>query len=191
MKKLLFNPFEKYDGRPVLALGLVATLIGSMLGYAFKARFDGVIDMHFPGEVTFTEPFTDNVFNIAVLFFVLYLIGMYSNNRTRPVDILGVVMLSRLPFYFDTLTNINNYMYEFGEKVMKMGNNIATIDPTEIILPATLSLITIPLLIWYIALLYNGFKTATNLKTAQHKWWFAAGIVIAEIISKIVFYIIY
>jgi len=191
MKKLLFNPFEKYDGRPILALGLVATLIGSFLGLIFNARFDGVIDMHFAPKVAFAEPFTDNVFNIAILFFVLYAIGRSINNKTRPIDILGIVMLARLPFYLDTLTNINGYMYKFGEKVMKMGDNPMSIDPTEILIPASLALITLPLLVWYIALLYNGFKTATNLKTPQHKAWFAIAIVIAEILSKILFFILY
>jgi len=191
MKKLLFNPFEKYDGRPILAIGLVATLIGGMLGYAFKAHFDGILDMHFADQVTFSGPFSENVFNIAILFFVLYAIGRYINNKTRPVDILGVVMLARLPLYLDTLTNINGYMYEFGEKVMSMGADPMKIDPTEIMVPALLGLLTLPLLVLYIVLLYNGFKTATNLKTAQHKWWFAIGIIIAEILSKILFFIIY
>ena len=191
MKKLLFNPFEKYDGRPVLTLGLLATLIGSILGYAFNARFDGVIDMHFAPEVTFAEPFTDNIFNIAILFFVLYAAGRYINNRTRPIDILGIVMIARLPFYLDTFTNINNYMYDFGEKVMSMGTDLAKIDPLELMLPAFIALIILPLLVWYIALLYNGFKTATNLKTSQHKAWFAIAIVIAEILSKILFFILY
>ena len=191
MKKLLFNPFEKYDGRPVLTLGLLATLIGSLLGYALNARFDGVIDMHFSNNVIFAEPFTDNIFNIACLFFVLYLFGYFVNNKTRPIDILGIVMLARLPFYFGTLSNINGFMSSFGEKIMTAGPDITKIDPSEFLLPAVVALITLPFLVWYIALLYNGFKTATNLKTTMHKVLFAIAIVVAEVLSKILFYIIY
>lgn len=191
MKKLLFNPFEKYDGRPILALGLAATLIGSFLGFIFNARFDGVIDMHFTDKVAFAEPFSDNVFNIAFLFIALYVVGRSINNKTRPIDILGTVMLARLPFYFDTLTNINGYMTAFGEKIMNLGSDITNINPMEILLPTLLSLITIPLLVWYIALLYNGFKTATNLKTTTQKVWFAVALIVAEILAKILFYIIH
>jgi hypothetical protein len=191
MKKLLFNPFEKYDGRPILALGLAATLIGSFLGFIFNARFDGVIDMHFTDKVAFAEPFSDNVFNIAFLFIALYVVGRSINNKTRPIDIVGTVMLARLPFYFDTLTNINGYMTAFGEKIMNLGSDITNINPMEILLPTLLSLITIPLLVWYIALLYNGFKTATNLKTTTQKVWFAVALIVAEILAKILFYIIH
>ncbi|MCO6146843.1 YIP1 family protein [Flavobacterium sp. NRK1] len=191
MKKLLFNPFEKYDGRPILALGLAATLIGSFLGFIFNARFDGVIDMHFTDKVAFAEPFSDNVFNIAFLFIALYVVGRSINNKTRPIDILGTVMLARLPFYFDTLTNINGYMTAFGEKIMNLGSDITNINPMEILLPTLLSLITIPLLVWYIAILYNGFKTATNLKTTTQKVWFAVALIVAEILAKILFYIIH
>lgn len=191
MKKLLFNPFEKYDGRPILALGLAATLIGSFLGFIFNARFDGVIDMHFTDKVVFAEPFSDNVFNIAFLFIALYVVGRSINNKTRTIDILGTVMLARLPFYFDTLTNINGYMTAFGEKIMNLGSDITNINPMEILLPTLLSLITIPLLVWYIALLYNGFKTATNLKTTTQKVWFAVALIVAEILAKILFYIIH
>ena len=191
MKKLLFNPFEKYDGRPILALGLVATLIGSFLGFTFNARFDGAIDMHFNRKVAFAEPFSDNVFNIALLFFALYIVGRSINNKTRPIDILGIVMLARLPFYLGTLTNINGYMAAFGEKIMNLGPNITNLNPLEILLPTLLALITIPLLVWYVALLYNGFKTATNLKTTNQKVWFAVAILVAEILSKILFNIMY
>ncbi|MDV6169922.1 YIP1 family protein [Flavobacterium sp. DG1-102-2] len=191
MKKLLFNPFEKYDGRPILVLGLLATVIGSALGYAFNARFDGVLDMHFVDSANYVEPFTDNVFNIAALFAALYIAGYMINKKTRPIDILGTVMLARLPFYFDTLTNINGYMNEFGKKILEAGPNLQNLDPVDLWLPALLGLLTLPLLIWYIALLYNGFKTATNLKTTQHKWSFALALIAAEILSKITFYLLY
>lgn len=190
MKKLLFNPFEKYDGRALLAIGLVATLIGSMLGYSFNARFDGVIDMHFTYSVPFAQPFTDNVFNIAILFFTLHLYGFIINNKTRPADVLGTVMLARLPFYLGTFFNLNNYMARSTEMFLGMNMNNIQINTSDIILIVVAGLVSIVLLVWYITLLYNGFKTATNLKTTNQKVLFAVTLLVAEILSKILFFII-
>jgi len=191
MKKLLFNPFEKYDGRALLAIGLVATLIGSMLGFAFNARFDGIIDMHFSYNVAFAQPFTDNVFNIAILFFTLHLFGYTINKKTRPVDILGTVMLARLPFYLGTLSNINGFIARTTEAMMGLDMNNIQLNPADLAIIIISSLVTLALLVWYIALLYNGFKVATNLKTTGHKILFAVTILVAEILSKLLFILIY
>lgn len=191
MKKLLFNPFEKYDGRALLAIGLVATLIGSMLGFAFNARFDGVIDLHFSYDVTFAQPFTDNVFNIAILFFTLHLLGITINKKTRPADILGTIMLARLPFYLCTLSNINGFIARATESVMGLNMNNVQLDPADLAVLVISGLASIALLVWYIALLYNGFKTATNLKTTNQKVLFAITIIVAEILSKLLFILIY
>ena len=191
MKKFLFNPFEKYDGRGLLAIGLVATLIGSMLGYSFNANFDGIFDMHFTYAVTFAKPFTDNVFNIAILFFTLHILGFTINKKTRPADILGMVMLARLPFYLGTLFNINGFIARITEAVLGINIDNIQLSTADLAILAAYGLLSIALLAWYITLLYNGFKTATNLKTINHKVLFAVTLIVAEILSKILFSLIY
>lgn len=191
MKKLLFNPFEKYDGRALLAIGLVATLIGSMLGYAFNARFDGAIDMHFTYNVPFAQPFTDNIFNIAILFFTLHLYGFTINKKTRPADILGTIMLARLPFYLGTLFNINGFIARTTEALVGLDMHNIKLNPADLVIIIITGLVSLALLVWYIALLYNGFKTATNLKTTNQKVLFAVTIIVAEILSKLLFILIY
>jgi hypothetical protein len=191
MKKILFNPFEKYDGRPMLTIGLVATVIGSLLGFAFNARYDGVIHISYVENVTFAEPFTDNVFNITCMFIAFYLFGYFINKKTRPIDILATVMIARLPFYITTLDNINGFIYKQSTLMMEAGMDMASIDQTNLIIVTALALLSLPFVVWYIALLYNGFKTAVHLKTATHKVMFVLAIIVAEVLSRIFFYIIY
>ncbi|EOG6917048.1 hypothetical protein ACLH3W_002277, partial [Flavobacterium psychrophilum] len=50
------------------------------------------------------------------------------------------------------------------------------------------SIILIIALIWFISLLYNGFKIATNSKETKHTLLFILAIIIAEITSKIIIY---
>lgn len=46
--------------------------------------------------------------------------------------------------------------------------------------------ITVPVIVWYIALLYNGFKVSTGAKGAKLIIGFVVGILVAEAISKLV-----
>lgn len=191
MKKLLFNPFEKFDAKPLLFFGLIATVLGSIMGYVFNARFDGVLDLHFTYDVQYVEPFTDNVFNIAVLFAVLFAFGRGINPKVRPIDILATVMIARLPHYVVCFTNAGGKLFQQSEAMLQLGPDELLKNPGDLALVSILGLLMIPFLVWYIALLYNGFKVAVNAKTTKHKLLFALAIVVAEILSKILFYLLY
>lgn len=191
MKKILFNPFEKYDARPLLFIGLLATVLGSILGYLFNARFDGVIDVHFTADVKYVEPFSDNVFNIAFLFIALFILGRTINKKVRPIDILATVMISRLPLYLACIANVDGKLFVETAKALENGPNALAANPEDLMVVVIMGFLMIPFLVWYIALLYNGFKVAVNAKTAKHNLLFALAIIIAEILSKILLYILY
>jgi hypothetical protein len=191
MKKILFNPFEKYDGRPLMTIGLLITVVGSMLGYAFNARFDNAIHITFLDNVTLAEPLTDNIFNIASMFVAFYIFGYIINKKTRPIDILSMVMIARLPFYLNAFTNINGFMYKISVKILNGGTNALLENSSDLLIMTAAAFLSLALLVWYIALLYNGFRIAANIKTTTHKILFAVATIASLIISSIVFYIIY
>ena len=193
MKTILFNPFEKYAESKLLIFGILITLIGSYLGYLFQGRFDGVIDLHFVSSTTLSEPFTDNLINIFSLFFFLFILGKYINNKTRAIDILTPVMIARVPFYLLTFSNYQNYISGVSEKLiasidiqkMPADLNIATSDLIITLLFAGVSIL---FLIWFVILLFNGFKVATNSRGIKNNLLFAGAIILAEILSKIIFF---
>ena len=98
MKLVLFNPFEKFSASKLLVFGIIATLIGSYLGYVFNGRFDGVIDLHFNEETTLVQPFVDNAVNILCLSLSLFVVGRIINKKTRFIDVLIPAMIARIPF---------------------------------------------------------------------------------------------
>lgn len=191
MKKLLFNPFEKYDGRPLMTIGLLITVLGSLLGYVFNARYDNAIHISFLDDVTFVEPLTDNIFNIASMFLAFYIFGYIINKKIRPIDILSMVMIARFPFYLNTFTNIDGFMYTMSENILNGGTAALLENPTNLLIMTVAGFLSLALLVWYIALLYNGFKIAVNIKTTTHKILFAVATIASLIISSILFYIIY
>ncbi len=191
MKKLFFNPFEKNSENKLLLFGLVITAFGSYLGYLFNARFDGIFDLHFIKNTTLDQPFIDNLINIVSLFATLFLTGKIINTKTRIIDILNPILISRVPFYLLTFFNFRNCISDVTASIVENLNLKAMpthidITPSSMILLMLFAMISILFLIWFIILLYNGFKIATNCKTSMHKLYFALSIVAAEIISKII-----
>lgn len=192
MKTLLFNPFEKYDENKLIIFGSAFTLVGSYLGYIFQGRFDGVLDLHFPGTVALFEPFIDNAINICILFIVLLALGRYINPKTRVIDILTTIMIARIPIYLLAFSNYQNYNFELGKKILTsldLNNpqNGLGIEPSEMFFLALFTGLTILFMVWFVILLFNGFRVATNSKGINNNLLFAAAIILSEIITKIIF----
>jgi hypothetical protein len=186
--KTLFNPFERFRENQLLVFGGLITIVGSLLGYFFMARFDGVLDLHFGSAVTIYNPFIDNCVNIFCLSLFLYLAGLLINKKTRLIDVLVVAIIARIPLYFLTLFNAGGRMSLLGEKIME---NVKT-DPFKSIsgydvgLIAVSGILTILVMIWYIALLFNGFKTAANAKGIKSILLFIICVILSELVSKLI-----
>ncbi|GAW90382.1 hypothetical protein FPS14_contig00055-0018 [Flavobacterium psychrophilum] len=120
MKILFLNPFKKYSDTILLLFGITFTVLGSLLAYNFNAKFDGVIDLQFDSQVNFFESATYQFLAILILTALLYWVGKYINKKTRLVDVLITVLISRIPLYFCTLFNINNKSYSIGNKILEL-----------------------------------------------------------------------
>jgi len=192
MKTILFNPFEKYTENKLFAFGVLITLAGSYLGYLFQGRFDGVVDLHFVPSTTLFEPLIDNLINIVALFLLLFILGKYINNKTRAIDILTPVLIARFPFYLLTFSNYQNYISGVSEKLiasLNLQNKPTELDiaTSDMVITLLFALISILFLIWFVILLFNGFKVATNSRGIKNNLLFAGAIILAEILSKIIF----
>lgn len=190
MKTVLFNPFIKYSEKQLLLVGLLFTIAGSLMGFYLNARFDGALDMHISRSTTMVAVISDNAINIISLFTPLYLVALYINNKTRAVDILSTVLVARLPIYLLALSNIGKFMSQIENKILFNNPLNINFEPAELIAIIIIALLSLLFLVWYIALLYNGFKVACNAKTAKHNILFAVALLVAEIVSKIIISII-
>lgn len=187
MRTLLFNPFEKYSDKILIVFGLLFTLIGGYLGYVFNVRFDGVIDLHFVENVSTYNPLLDISTDIVTLTICLFVIGKLINNKTRFIDILSATMIARIPFYFITLFNSNNKAYAISKGILTLAksNQINTLEALDIFYILLMTFAIIASLIWFMVLLFNGFKTAVHAKETKHTLFFIGTFIFAEILSKI------
>ena len=195
MKKVLFNPFEQFSERPLILFGISVTILLSMTGAFFNARFDGVIDLHFSTPTFFINTLTDNAINIVILSLALFTLGKYRNNKTRFIDVFTASLIARIPYYMLPFFNWNNTVLIESEKLLKQ---FMTVQPGAVPQFETTNMLVLVLFAgfsllffaWFIYLLYQGYKVATNAKGGIEIVLFGVTILIAEVFSKIIFYLI-
>ncbi len=185
MKQILFKPFEKYSEINLVTAGVILLIAGSFLGSYSGGRFDGIIDFH--GHTsTFVQTLSDNVVNTATMTFLLFIAGKIINKRTRLIDLLTTALIARIPVYILPVLSNNSMMEAIESKINPANPAGMNFSAMEMVLLLFITTIVICIIIWFVMLAYNGFKTAVNAKTIQHKVYFAIALIVAEIISKIV-----
>lgn len=193
--EFLYNPFTRIAGVKSLLLGLAIMLITSVVAYYSHTRFDGIVDSHGGGDYAPYYLYLIDALNAWLsVVIVFYPISLFVTKfRSRFVDVAGTFLIARVPFIFDALatfylskSEVNKFLQAIVLKT-KVEYTISTLD--WMLFVGTI-LFLILCAVWNIALNYNAFKINTNLKGAKSAWIFILGIIVAEIISKIVFYYI-
>lgn len=187
MKTILFNPFKKYNEHQLLIVGIMTAGLGIIGASLTNTHFDGVLDTHFAKEVSLTTAGLESLFNLLSIVLVFFILGKFINPKTRFIDIFNLALIVKIPAYFLAPLNYNNWIHTKTFHLMdSLGNPlISNLSPTDLFILIGVGAASLVVLTWFIVLLYNGFKIATNLKTTGHKVLFVTGIIAAEIISKI------
>ena len=180
MKKWLFNPFVYLAGVRSLLIGLVIMLATAILGFLSKTHFDGTLHISFghyqPLYVYIIEQLV--AWGITVLIF--YLLGIaLSRSSIRFVDVAGTQALARWPMLFIA-------MLGFGYAVHPI-ETPADIDAGLI----WRGLLSLPFIVWVVALMYNAFSISCNLKGAKAVISFIAGLLFSAVLSQFVIHYCY
>ena len=193
MKILLFKPFEKYSEKTLLLVGILFTLLGSFFAYVFNIRFDGVIDVHIVTNSLPYQALLDNLVNIFCLVLFLYISSKYINKKTRLIDIVNAALVARAPFYLMPFFNINGVIQKASDDVIQFANPelISQISSSNLCMLIVFGIIAILFLVWYISLLFNGIKVASNAKGKTPIILFIISLLLAEILSKFLIFQLY
>lgn len=190
MKELLFKPFERYSGFPLLLTGLLTTAVGILFSYLFNTRFDGALDVHLVSKTTLFTSISDAVVVIVVVAILLYLATLLVNTKTRFIDILGTVLIARIPMYVLPLFHTGKWIDGLQTALataLKTGD-LDGLSPLSIFMLIAFALFSMAFAVWSVALLYNGYKVASNAKGSKPILLFILALVLAEIITKVIIY---
>ncbi len=116
----------------------------------------------------------------------LYISTKYINKKTRLIDILNTAIVARVPFYLLPFFNINGVIEKASEDIIQFANPelISQISSSNLFIIIVFGIITILFLVWYISLLFNGFKVASNAKGKNPIILFVISLLLAEVLSK-------
>ncbi len=189
MIKKLLNPFAFFNDKILLVIGIVAHFVFTYVAKLSDSFFPDFLSIKKNGTpYTYSDLLHQNTRNLLIAIGLLYILGKIINKRTRIIDIVNVVLISRIAYYIVFITDfipiVNNNM----EKVLKgvTTNNLAVLQETStmivVLIVAFVAIFFICVMFYY---LYIGFKTVTNLKTIQQTFAFIGTVLLIIIFTSI------
>lgn len=179
LKEWLLNPFQRIAGAEALLTGLAIMLLSACIAWASNTHFDGVLDVHagghrLPGWMYFLEPVLAWTCALFV-FFIVARIG--AGSRFRLIDLAGTLALSRAPML---LTAPLGFF---------VPDNVDPLNPGPAVLISILPIIIVT--IWVVTLMFQAFRVSVNPKGSRRVLLFVVALILAEIVSKLVFLSLY
>ena len=189
MIKKLLNPFAYFEDKALLIIGVLAHLIFTYIAKLTNSNFPDFLSIK-KGLINFTfwDLLYQNTRNIAIAILFLFILGKIINKRTRFIDIVNVVLISRIAYYIVFITDfipiVNNKLNKVTDSIQS--NNLSVLQESStmlvILIVAFVAIFFICVMFYY---LYIGFRTVTNLKTIQQTFAFIATILFIIIISSV------
>lgn len=180
MFKKLLNPFAYFDDKLLLIIGLITHIFFSYVCYLADSYFPDFLSIQkIKIDFSFVDIVYQNTRNVLIAILLLYLYGKFINAKTRFIDIVNVVLISRIAYYIVFITDFIPFVNEKINKVTEgvLSNNLAILqDPSTMIVIVTVgffALFCMALLFYY---LFIGFKTVTNMKNPKQTFGFVAVI---------------
>ena len=172
MKNLLLNPFERIAGWKALAIGLcfisLTAIVGNMNDFLFYRITYVTIRPHTLGMAFYVQ-----VINLIIVSLVMWITGkIFSKSKIRIIDIIGTMALSRAPLLLIALVGFLPFF----------SHNVSIVSQFVIFMLLCL----IPM-IWTVALMYRAYSVSCNLNATRGILSFIGALIIAEILSLLIF----
>jgi len=188
----VYNPFEKIAGWKAFGIGIVILCLATAIGYFGNTVFYGFSIKAVP-SITWSKAFLLQATGLTTTVLVMWITALLFAKHVRFQDILGTVTLAKYPLVLPAIMflTIGKRLNELGEKLSSTGNQQETMKLFNELTVADYALfifiivVSILVLVWSIALLFNAFKVSTNLKGMKCALLFIAIMLISEIVIHI------
>lgn len=201
MRTWLFRPFDRIAGGPALGLGLMLLVLTALLAWRNGLQTDGVLDLHFQTELGLVDLLLQGLVNWLTLALLLLAFGRWlSETRFRSLDLFGTQALARWPILIGVLYlsipavggTIERLTLSMLEAMPTQPDQVMA--PSEYLLDAMwLTLLSLPVMAciaWMIWLMYHGYALVFNLRGQRAVFSFIGALIMAEILSKLLIYLL-
>jgi len=189
----VYNPFEKIAGWKAFGIGIAILILTTVIGYFGNTVFYG-ISIKSVQSITWCKAFSLQALGLVVTVFVLWITGLLFAKHVRFQDILGTVTLAKYPLVLAAIMflTLSKWLNELNNTLLSAKNIQETIELfnsltiSDYVFFILFAIVSILILVWAIALLFNAFKVSTNLKGGKCALLFIAGLLISEIIIGVI-----
>lgn len=172
MTNYLINPYYRIAGFKSLAIGFIGLLFLSFASFKSGTHFYGLSNIDFAKDSIFVFYALEHLISWSVFAILTFLLGLsLSKSRMRAIDFFGTSLLARIPLIFTPLLRIipmfQSFLFQSFEMYFIIGIYLLSV-------------------LWTIVLLFNGYKISSNLRNNKLTASFIIGLLVSEIISRIV-----
>lgn len=181
----LFNPFVRIAGWASLAAGLAGIVAAGLLAAAAGIRFDGLLDLHFVGNVPTYLPIVEGLINwmsiVAVSALIARLFG--GGGNVRLLDVAGTLALARAPLVLAASIGTVPWIRDAYDEALSAWTSVQLLSITLGMLVGVLAILAC--FAWTIALMWKAFSITGNMKGGRGAAFYIAALAAGELISKI------
>lgn len=166
----LFNPFSKISEKRLFLFGLLFFSVNSVVCFYTSTKMDSIFHFSPQKNLSLFSAFSFTAVSNASAMFFLFLLSLVINKRTRFIDIANTVFISQVPNFLILLCIKFSGLETLASKINTTNGTPPSLNLDSIaIIPFTIGIILmLAFIIYGFVLMYNGFKTATNLKKGYH-----------------------
>lgn len=181
--QLLKNPFAFVEDKKLFLVGISTFIVGIFLAYYFQLQRQ-ILRLNILETPSVTQVIIWHFIIVASLTIVYFILGKIINNKTRFIDILNTVLIALIPIYISFFQNFNNFLTKETEQMLNALKDGSIYTQSPPILFLFVGLAGLLFFIYYIYLLFIGFKTATNAKKIWHYTVFFILLIITDILTS-------
>ena len=188
--KRIINPFVYLGGGRALAWGLAGLAAASVIATRLGLTFRGGVSLGY-GDWPLWKTALAQLLVWGIFATLLYLCGLVlSKSRIRAVDVYGTNLFARLPFIGVMLLAALPGIRAYTDSLLGMTftQAEAMIPPVSVIFFA---LVVLFVLVWYFVWTYNGYVVSTNLRKGRAAVSFIVCYILAEVLSALVWNLIF
>lgn len=189
--KLFFNPFVKIAGYRAALIGLIVLGFSSWLNSLYNVHLGGIIDIYLVKSVSLKIAALENIIIVGSLIIVCgFLLYIFRGFRFRIIDLLGLILFSRIPFVLAPLIAVSIPEKKL-QRLLEAAENISGPQGlegilNELVLISLIGFVMLLLIVLFIIWLYNAFVLLSNDKGLKVNLLFIVGLIVSEIVSKII-----
>lgn len=193
--KQFFNPFETIAGSKALLFGTILIILTGLIGYSAGVHFPDPISVKVYYGLPLWIHIIQGIINFILLGSILYLASMIiSKSKVRAIDIYGTQAFARIPFILSAALGLipsNGKVIKYLIDVYVKHVEPASVSTLDWVIFSAITIITLLVVIWAIALMYNAFKVSANVKGVKSGLTFTLSLILSLIAAGAINYFLF